>query len=275
MSERFTNKSPGALTMEQAIAHHKKMIAEDRRRIRQARELAAQGRGGDTEIAHVTPGEIVLPHALQTPYVLDALRQAATEAGIPLDRLRVGSPANNINPDTGVAEFYGVSDEPIEEIVVNGNLITDDPSTNRVIEGLHPSIRYDAAKFINDVKDQTGQQLRVPYPGGFRTPEQQDELLASGRGVTSLPGGKSYHNYGLAFDITGLNPDGKTTSDSIDFARFAPTAKARGFEWGGDWKKQDLPHFQRTFGYNTNELRQMREPGATYPTIPGQRNKWP
>ncbi len=31
--ERFTNKSPGALTMEQAIERHKKSIAEDRRRL--------------------------------------------------------------------------------------------------------------------------------------------------------------------------------------------------------------------------------------------------
>ena len=32
----------------------------------QARAMALQGRGGDTEVAHVTVGEIVLPRALQT-----------------------------------------------------------------------------------------------------------------------------------------------------------------------------------------------------------------
>ncbi len=107
--ERFTNKSPGALTMEQAIARHKKSIAEYRRQARHARELAAQGRGGDTEIAHVTPGEIVLPKALQTPTVLGAIHQAAMDAGIPVDQLRVGSTLNSINPQTGQPEFFDLS----------------------------------------------------------------------------------------------------------------------------------------------------------------------
>lgn len=105
MTERFTNNSPGALTMEQAIERHKKSIAEYKRQLRQARELAAQGRGSDTEIAHVTPGEIVLPEALQTPAVLTAIRQAAMDAEIPLEQLRVGSTQNSINPRTGQPEF--------------------------------------------------------------------------------------------------------------------------------------------------------------------------
>ncbi len=35
----------------------------------QARELAAEGRGEDTEIAHLARGEFVVPRALQTPEV--------------------------------------------------------------------------------------------------------------------------------------------------------------------------------------------------------------
>jgi hypothetical protein len=71
----------------------------------QTRAMALQGRCGDTEVAHVTRGEIVLPTALQTPALLDALRQAAAAAKIPVNRLRVGSGANSLNPRTGVAEF--------------------------------------------------------------------------------------------------------------------------------------------------------------------------
>ena len=103
--ERFTNKSPGALTMEQAIARHKKSIAEDRRRLRQAQELAAQGRGDDTEIAHLTPGELVIPRALQSPELLNALQRAAAAHNIPLEMLSVGNARNRINPDTGAPEF--------------------------------------------------------------------------------------------------------------------------------------------------------------------------
>lgn len=75
----------------------------------QARIVALQGRGGDTEIVHVALGEIVLPKTLQTPVVLGALRQAAGAANIPFDQLRIGSPLNRINPETGKAEFYDAS----------------------------------------------------------------------------------------------------------------------------------------------------------------------
>jgi hypothetical protein len=105
MTERFTNKSPGALTMEQAIERHKKSIAEYKRQLRQTRELAAQGRGGDTEIAHVALGELVVPRALQNPEVMAAIQQAAADHNVPLEMLSVGSARNRINPNTGSPEF--------------------------------------------------------------------------------------------------------------------------------------------------------------------------
>jgi len=104
--ERFTNKSPDALTMEQAIARHKKRIAEDKLQFRRARELAARGRGEDTEIAHVELGELVIPRALQNPEVLTALRRAAAAHNIPLEMLSVGNAMNRINPNTGASEFW-------------------------------------------------------------------------------------------------------------------------------------------------------------------------
>ena len=253
MSKLFRNSSPDALTRAQAEARERKSAAANRRQIRQARDLAAQGRGSDTEVAQVARGEIVLPRGLQTPTVLDALRRAAAAANIPLNRLRVGSASNSINPKTGMAEFDAAraAGSPIEEIVVLGNLITDDPWTNKEIAGLHPSMRYDAAKFINDVKERTGQQLRIPNPSGTRTIKEQDDIYAQGRTapgttpkdiVTEARGGESYHNYGLAFDIVGLNPDGKTPNYKIDFERFAPIAKEHGFDWGGNWKKSRTSH---------------------------------
>ena len=253
-----------------APARHSRLISQ-----LQAEVLALQGRRGDTKVAHVTPGEVVIPRRLQTPHVLAALRAAAQEAGLDPSRLVVGNGRNSINPNTGQAEFL---DPGIEEITVWGDLITDDPSTNNVIAGLHPSMRYDAAKFVNDVKDRTGQQLRVPFGSGMRTIAEQDERFAQGRTapgkpVTPLPGGRSYHNYGLAFDVAPLNPDGKTPNYEIPIAPYAPIAKERGFEWGGNWDPQDKPHFQRTYGYTPEQLRQMIEPGATYPTIPGKRNR--
>lgn len=117
MSIRFHNDSPGALTLEQARTLE---IKRQKERRRQAEELAAQGRGEDTEIAHVARGEIVVPEALQTPEFLAAVRHGAKAAGIPFERLRVGSAGNSINPKTGVAEFdpYVVTGGPIGGIDV-------------------------------------------------------------------------------------------------------------------------------------------------------------
>lgn len=102
MPERFHNGSPGAMTLNQA---RELEINRARERKRQAAALAAQGRGDDTEIAHVARGEVVIPEALQTPELLNVLRRAAKAQGIPLERFRVGSRGNSINPNTGVSEF--------------------------------------------------------------------------------------------------------------------------------------------------------------------------
>lgn len=84
------------------LAHRKypKLISQF-----QARILALQGRGDDTEVANVARGEMVVPEALQNPKVLAALREAASARGLPLDALRMGSARNQINPETGAPEF--------------------------------------------------------------------------------------------------------------------------------------------------------------------------
>ncbi len=113
MSKLFRNSSPDALTLKQSIEQEKRRNAETRHQKRQARELAAQGRGEDTEIAHVTRGEFVVPQALQTPEFMAALQRAAEAQNIPLERLRVGSAKNSLNPATGAPEFaHSVEDEP-------------------------------------------------------------------------------------------------------------------------------------------------------------------
>ncbi len=72
---------------------------------RMAHELAAKGRGNDTEVAHVARGELVVPQALQSPEVIAALQRAAAAHDIPLKMLSVGNALNRINPTTGAPEF--------------------------------------------------------------------------------------------------------------------------------------------------------------------------
>jgi len=92
---------------------HAKLISQ-----LQGEVMALQGRGGDTRLAHVTPGEVVIPERLQTPELLAALHAAAQAQGIDPGRLIVGSRRNSINPKTGQAEFYDYNGQEIEEITV-------------------------------------------------------------------------------------------------------------------------------------------------------------
>ena len=71
--------------------------------------LARKGRGGDTEIGHLTEGELVVPVSIlaRFPEARDALFDAFREAGIDPDRYIVGEAENSVNPETGVPEFYG------------------------------------------------------------------------------------------------------------------------------------------------------------------------
>ena len=41
-----------------------------------------------------------------------------------------------------------------------------------------------------------------------------------------------------------------------------------GWEWGGDWKFTDLPHFQKTLGKSIKQLQTItKQPGTSYPTF--------
>ena len=70
-----------------------------------ARRLAAMGRGGDSEIAHVTPGEMVLHPSQLSPETLARVVHDLARRGIGVGRVSVGSADAPRNPHTGAAEF--------------------------------------------------------------------------------------------------------------------------------------------------------------------------
>jgi len=133
---------------------------------------------------------------------------------------------------------------------------TWDKYTNRRLEKLHPKIKCKAFDFINEVERKTKIKLRVVQ--GLRTIQQQNALYAQGRTkpgtiVTKAPGGRSYHNYGLAIDVAEVRR-GKIIWN-LNWKKVVPIAKKYGFEWGGEWRSfKDKPHFQITFGYTTKQL---------------------
>lgn len=83
---------------------------------------------------------------------------------------------------------------------------------------------------------------------GYRSPQEQQALKDSGKGVTNAGALLSYHNHGLAFDVVpeeyvgmpNWNPEGPL------WERLGRIGEGLGLEWGGRWKMKDKPHFQLT-----------------------------
>ena len=72
----------------------------------QRRRLAGMGRGGDTMVGHLTPGEVVLPaDVLAQPGVRAGVGRAFWQAGVPMGRYTVGGRDDSRNPRTGMREY--------------------------------------------------------------------------------------------------------------------------------------------------------------------------
>jgi len=72
-------------------------------------QLAQQGRFGDTMIAHLTPGEMMVPPQVQTPKVLAELDKAYKAKHVSPGQFTAGSPQSSTNPKTGVPEYNFMS----------------------------------------------------------------------------------------------------------------------------------------------------------------------
>lgn len=133
---------------------------------------------------------------------------------------------------------------------------------------LHPKLRDEAMRIYEECNQVLGGRAKVRFTHTLRTFAEQDALFAQGRTkagkiVTNARGGASYHNYALAIDFC-LIIDGKVASwdatsdfdlDKIaDWMEVVRVFKKYGWEWGGDWRFKDMPHFQKTFGYSIKQL---------------------
>lgn len=70
--------------------------------------MGALGRGGDATMAHVTPGDVVIPRdvVLDNPEFLTKLKKAMADMGGDYRSHIVGSGYENVNPETGAPEFF-------------------------------------------------------------------------------------------------------------------------------------------------------------------------
>lgn len=142
------------------------------------------------------------------------------------------------------------------------------------IKLLHPKLRDEALDIYKEVCAALKGKALCRFAFTLRTFAEQDALYAQGRTkpgavVTKARGGQSYHNYGLAVDVVLLiDKDGNGTYETAswdtrgdydadkqaDWMEIVNIFKQFGWEWGGDWKFKDDPHFQKTLGKSVREL---------------------
>lgn len=118
-----------------------------------------RGRGGDTEIAHVSPGETLVPvEVASQPGVRQGLSKGFRRAGMNPERFVVRSGRNSINPSTGAREFFSV-DRGFEGFEGSAGDF-DDTDTRDAFQGPESQ----------DVANRDGGGgFRGGFGGGFRT----------------------------------------------------------------------------------------------------------
>lgn len=127
---------------------------------------------------------------------------------------------------------------------------------------LHPAIRKDVRRFINHAEDE-GILLRIT--SGTRSMDEQTALYNQGRTtpgkiVTNAKAGQSYHNYGLAFDVVEI-AKGQGLWENPRWEEIGRMGESFGFDWGGRWRSPDRPHFHKTFGLSTAQLKNRLDAG--------------
>ena len=169
--------------------------------------------------------------------------------------------------------------------------MTQDLITVQRIETAHPLVRFELSciyAWITSVVNSKYCQVRFTWV--LRTDEEQDAFYAQGRTtpgiiVTNAQAGESYHNYGLAVDIcllidkdkngtfeeaswnTLYDGNGNGVADWLEVVKIFNTF---GWQWGifkKNGKRYDLPHFQKTFGLKTWQLKRLPKDDDGYPII--------
>jgi peptidoglycan L-alanyl-D-glutamate endopeptidase CwlK len=132
-----------------------------------------------------------------------------------------------------------------------------------MIETLHPSIQVLARALLQRRPD-------LVMVSAFRSNEEQAVLFEQGRTtpgaiVTHAPAGRSWHNYGLAFDVAPRK------GVFLDWANVGAAGRGVGLKWGGDFG--DVPHFEYHPGLTIDDAIAGERP--LVPAVPGKRRgRW-
>ncbi len=138
---------------------------------------------------------------------------------------------------------------------------TFDERSERNILTLVPSAQAAARQWLALAKKAAaakGYDIRIIC--GTRTYGEQDALFNKRPRVTKARGGRSWHNFGLAWDFGVFQ--GKHYLDESPIYELAGRCadKVKGVEWGGDWTAfVDRPHLQLALFRTTTEARKAFE----------------
>lgn len=118
-------------------------------------------------------------------------------------------------------------------------------SANRNWQLLDQSYAQRLLQVFRIMKEQYGYDMAILE--GYRSPERQNLLAASGSGVTNARAFQSYHQYGLAADCAFVR-DGRLLISEKDawamrgYRLYGEVAESLGLRWGGRWTLMDFGH---------------------------------
>jgi peptidoglycan L-alanyl-D-glutamate endopeptidase CwlK len=141
----------------------------------------------------------------------------------------------------------------------------------------HPKIREELKNYYIECNNKLPKGVRLRFAYVYRSVEEQNKLYAQRPKVTNAKGGQSIHNYSLAFDyVIMLDKDNNGTFETIEWSLASPYHKvvvdyfkSKGYEWGGDWKFKDAPHFQKAFGHTWQSLKRKLDTGDSFKDVNG------
>lgn len=153
-----------------------------------------------------------------------------------------------------------------------------DKHTVARISLLHPSVREEVKKIIEECDKALTGKAKIRITQGLRSDSEQTSLYNQGRTtagkiVTNAKAGQSIHNYGFAVDIC-LVIDGKEVSwdtakdwdnDGVaDWMECVAIFARHGWTWGGSWVTfKDMPHFEKR-GLTWQSLSKLKKDKSGY-----------
>ncbi len=148
---------------------------------------------------------------------------------------------------------------------------------------LHPIARFDCTNAWTEVQADMPPNVKVQVGESLRSFERTDALYKLGRTVVNPDGksankamgnivswamaGLSWHDWGLAFDMTMTTNGREDWAVGPNWMKVVAIMKKHGWEWGGDFPKgkEDDPHFEKKYSQTLNGLMTLHKAGKFIP----------